>query len=247
MAKKGLVKRTEGWVYVVQWNDRKQEVKIGFSTNLKHRLPEFLAYSTDSLLVLKTFRADFDKETELHDQFDYCRINGEWFRLNLVLSEFLKWKCPCDTKEARQDFGTLHKERILWRPLNPGASTRLEAAHKNTCLPRFVKNARMYTLWAVQDLNDNNYLCTPGAIISHPANNPTGDDWHPKVLYDEKTIYNRLSLLAQEGMVQRGNDKLYTITKMGETELIKTEERSMVFYGPRKSAKPLYPRMDFDK
>lgn len=247
MVKKGLVKHTEGWVYVVQWSERKQELKIGFSINLKQRLPEFLTYSTDSLVVLKAFKADFEQEAELHARFSYCRINGEWFSVNNALKEFLKWECPCDTKEARQDFGTLQKERILWRPLNPGSSTRLEAAHKNTNLPRFVKNARVYTLWAIQDLNDKKFFCTPSAIISHAANNPVGDDWRRKVLYDEKTIYNRLSLLSKEGLVRRGEGKLYELTEQGVAELIKIEEDSTVFYGPRKSARPLYPRMDFDK
>lgn len=247
MPRPSLMKRTEGWVYIVQWNDRKREVKIGFSTNLKQRLPEFLTYSTDRLIVLKAFRANFDKEAELHAQFDNCRINGEWFKVDLVLSDFVRWKCPCDTKEARQEFGALHKDRIIWRPVNPDSATRLEIAYQNTRLPRFVKNARMYTLWAIQDLNDHGYLCTPAAVIAHPANNPVEKDRFRKLLYDDKTIYNRLSLLAQEGLVQRGDDKLYTLTKAGEAELLKTEERSHVFYGPRKSVKPLYPRMDFDR
>ena len=246
MAKQSLQKHTEGWVYVVQWQERRKEVKIGFSASLKQRLNDFLTYSSDTLVVLKAFRADKPQEAELHEKFERQRINGEWFMIDDALKQFFKFYCPCDTKEARQEFGSFQKERIIWRPLGLQAATRLQNAHQNTCLPRYVKNARSYVLWTVRELNEHNFCCSPNAIISHSVNNEVGDDWKRKVLYDEKTIYNRISSLSQEGLIAKGDDKLYTLTEAGHEELDRLELQ-MLERRERLSARPLYPRMPFDR
>jgi hypothetical protein len=243
MVRKPAQKRSDGWVYVVQWKGRYWEAKIGFSTSLKQRLNDFLTYSSDILVVLKAFRADREKELELHVRFEGKRINGEWFKLDEGLKDFFKTRCPCDTRDARQEFGSFQKERIIWRPLILQASTRLENAHRNTNLPAFVNNARLYTLWTIQDLNDNDFLCTPNAIITHPTNNAVGDDWTVKVLYDEKTIYNRISSLAKDGLIVKGEDKLYALTDKGLAELEEAELKMMEHKEKRKSARSVCPRM----
>jgi hypothetical protein len=246
MSKQSLQKRTEGWVYVVQWQERSREVKIGFSSDIRKRLVDFLTYSSDTLVVLKVFRGDRAHEAELHDKFERQRINGEWFIVDDPLKQFFKVYCPCDTKDARQEFGSLQKERIIWRPLSMGAATRLQNAHQSTRLPRYIKNARSYVLWAVRELNDHDFFCTPSAIISHSVNNAVGDDWKVKVLYDEKTIYNRISSLAQEGLIAKGDDKLYALTPAGHQEL-DALELQMLERMDRASSRPLYPRMPFDR
>lgn len=246
MVKKGLQKRTDGWVYVVQWQERNREIKIGFSTDLKKRLADFLTYSSDTLVVLKAFRGNIEQEAELHSKFERQRINGEWFAIDDPLKEFFKVYCPCDTKEARQEFGSFQKERIIWRTLGLEASTRLQNAHQSTNLPRYVKNARSYVLWAVRELNDHDFFCTSSAIISHPINNVVGDDWRVKVLYDEKTIYNRISSLSKEGLIAKGDDKLYAITPAGIEEL-DALELQMIERRERQSVRPIYPRMPFDR
>ena len=246
MVRKSPQKRSDGWVYVIQWKERSHEVKIGFSLNLKQRFTDFLTYSSDTLVILKAFHASPEDEADLHARFESKRINGEWFKLDMGLKDFFKVHCRCDTKEARQSFGSFQKDRIIWRPLALEASTRLENAHR-TGLPRYVKNARLYVLWAVRDLDDNDFFCTPGAIIAHPLNNAVGDDWLPKVLYDEKTIYNRISLLASEGLIKKGGNKLYTLTAKGERELFDAEDKMLERMENRKSASPIYPLMPFDK
>jgi hypothetical protein len=246
MTKQSLQKRTEGWVYAVHWQDRKKEVKIGFSTDLRKRLSDFLTYSSDVLVVLKAFRANKSQEGELHEKFERQRINGEWFMIDDALKQFFKFYCPCDTKEARQEFGSFQKERIIWRPLGLQAATRLQNAHQNTRLPYYVKNARSYVLWTVRELNEHDFCCTPNAIISHSVNNEVGDDWKRKVLYDEKTIYNRISSLSQEGLIVKGEDKLYTLTEAGHAELDKLELQ-MLERRERLSARPLYPCMPLDR
>jgi len=246
MVKQGLQKRTEGWVYVVQWQGRNREVKIGFSSDLQRRFTDFLTYSSDTLVVLKAFRANKAQEADLHVKFERQRINGEWFTVDEPLKQFFRFSCPCDTKEARQSFGSLQKERIVWRTLGLEASTRLQNAHQSTRLPRYVKNARSYVLWAIRELNDHDFCCTPSAIISHSVNNAIGDDWRVKVLYDEKTIYNRISSLAKEGLIAKDDDKLYALTPAGHQELDALEIQ-MIERAERHSARPLYPRMPFDR
>jgi hypothetical protein len=247
MARKSAQKRTDGWVYVVQWKERSKEVKIGFSSDLKQRLNDFLTYSSDVLVVLKVFKGDKDKEAELHNHFASKRINGEWFRLDDAVRNYFKMVCQCDTKDARQEFGAFQRDRIIWRPLALEMTTRLQNAHQNTSLPRYIKNARTFTLWAIRDLIDNDFLCTPNAIITHPVNNAVGDDWTVKVLYDEKTIYNRISSLAKEGFIVKGEDKLYSLTEKGGNELDDLEMQELVRSDYRQSARPIYPRMSFDK
>jgi DNA-binding PadR family transcriptional regulator len=74
-----------------------------------------------------------------------------------------------------------------------------------------------------------------------------GDDWLPTVLYDEKTIYNRISLLASEGLIKKGDNKLYTLTAKGEEELFAAEDKMLERMENRKSVSPIYPKMPFDR
>lgn len=245
MTRKGRESKANGWIYAVQWKDRAKELKIGFASSLKDRLVSFLTYSSDTLVVLKAFHGTQEDERDLHKQFERQRINGEWFTMDEQLKNFFKMSCPCDTKEARQEFGTFQRERIIWRNLGLEAASRLENAHQSANLPRYIKTASSYVLWAVRELNDHDFLCTPNAIITNPVNNVEGG-WQSRVIYDESTIYNRISLLAGQGLIAKGDDKLYTLTAAGVKELEKLELQH-IHLRDRQSVRPLYPRMAFDR
>lgn len=230
MGTKGLVKRYEGWVYVVQWENDEETVKIGFSSDLKGRLADFLTYSPYRLIVVKAFRADQADEKLLHEKFEAVRGNGEWFALSQSLTFFLKEQCCCNTKEAKKEFGNAYKERILWRPLLPAAQERLNAAHKARKLPGFINNARRYILWAIRSIHQGNYICDASGIINHPSNS---------CLYEAKTIYNTLAFLLQEGLVVKDEEKLYALTERGNRGLDLLEEQWLERRFLRKSVRSL--------
>jgi hypothetical protein len=230
MGAKGLVKRYEGWVYVVQWENDEETVKIGFSTDLKGRLGDFLTYSPHRLIVVKAFRAEPEEERLLHEKFQAVRGYGEWFALSQSLAFFLKEQCRCNTKEAKKDFGSAHKERILWKPMLPAAQDRLDAAHKSKKLPGFINNARRYILWAIRSIHQGNYVCDASGIINHPANS---------CLYEAKTIYNTLAFLLQEGLITKDEEKLYSLTDRGSRGLDLLEEQWLERRYLRKSVRSL--------
>lgn len=232
MATRGLVRRYEGWIYVVQWENDEETVKIGFSCDLKSRLADFLTYSPHSLKVLKVFRGDQSEEKLLHEKFHAARCSGEWFALSPSLLFFLKEQSRCDTKDARQEFQGAYKDRILWKPMMPAAQERLDAAHKSRKIPGYVNNARRYILWAIKYLHERSYVCDAAGIINHPSNNS---------LYTPKTIYNTLAFLIEEKLVSKDGDKLYALTDRGTKGLALLEEKWLERRYLRKSVRSLLP------
>jgi hypothetical protein len=230
VATKGLVRRYEGWIYVVQWENDEETVKIGFSCDLKSRLGDFLTYSAHNLVVLKAFRGDQEEEKLLHEKFQATRGNGEWFTLSSSLAFFLKEQCRCNTKEAKQEFQGAHKNRILWKPMVPIAQERLEAAHKSRKIPGYINNARRYILWAIKYLEERNYVCDAAGIINHPSNSS---------LYTSKTIYNTLAFLIEEQLIAKDSDKLYSLTDKGVRGLALLEEKWLERRYLRKSVRSL--------
>lgn len=232
MTTKGLTKKYEGWIYVVQWDNDEETVKIGFSTDLKGRFGDFLTYSAHNLVVLKAFRGNQDEERLLHEKFQAARGNGEWFVLSPSLSFFLKEQCRCDTKDAKKEFNNAHKDRVLWRPMTPAAQERLEVAHKSRKLPGFVNNARRYILWAIKNLDERGYVCNASAIINHPVN---------ACLYEAKTIYNTLAFLQEEALIAKDEAKVYTLTDRGNKGIDLLQEQWLERRYLRKSVRSLIP------
>lgn len=224
---KPLKRRNEGWVYVVQWAAMPWHVKIGFSKSLKDRFASFLTASPDTLVVVKAFEADQEEEGLLHGRFQACRDVGEWFRLSPSLKAFLEGEAPCQTLEAKVKFGRGYEDRIKWLPMRPRLRETLQELHQEKRLPRFVKNARIYILWALNDLEVRDYYATSNAIIHHEAH---------RNAYQAKTIYNQLITLEEEGLINKGPGKVFTLLAKGYEELSKAEDE---YAQQRKSARSL--------
>ena len=220
-------RKTEGWVYFVQWASMPYHVKIGFSASPGERFASFLTSSPDTLIVVKAFEANRDDEQDLHERFDNSRHAGEWFHLSMAIKKYLENEAPCQTLEAKIKFGNRNESRIQWTPMRPGLAQSLEKLHQEKRLPRYVKNARTFVLWAIGDIEACDYFATSNAIIHHEANRDA---------YQAKTIYNQLIALEEEEVIAKKPGKTFALLPKGESELIAAEKENAQ---KRKSARSL--------
>ena len=225
--KKVAKKQSEGWVYVVQWENDPYAVKIGFTTDLKARFSTFLTACRHRLVVLKAFKADMEEEQLLHERFDGCRDSGEWFMLTPGLQRFIQQEMLCHTKEAQTANGAWMKDRVKWYPMAATKRELLEAAQETYKIPAFIANARTYVIWALNDIDSGGFFATSNGIINHPSN---------KGLYEAKTIYNCLTTIVEEGLAIKNAAKCYRLTELGEKVLLDAEEEYENSRPKRKSA-----------
>jgi hypothetical protein len=216
-----------GWIYIVQWENDPHSVKIGFSTDLPSRMASFLTACRHGLLILKVFRGPQEEEQRLHERFDGCRGDGEWFDFTPGLQRFMRQEMPCHTKEARTLFGGKMSARVKWQPLTGTKRELLEVAQKACRVPKFVNNARDYVLWTIEDIDGQGFFCTSNGIIHHPSN---------QGLYEVKTIYNSLASVVADGLATKNSAKCYRLTDEGMAMLLKAEEDYEDQLPPRKSA-----------
>lgn len=73
--------------YFVEMNRR---VKIGRTTNMRHRLYNFASGSPDQPVLLGAVWGGLEEERSLHRQFADLRVNNEWFEHKGALREFLR-------------------------------------------------------------------------------------------------------------------------------------------------------------
>ena len=65
------------------------DIKIGYSSNVKRRLKQLNTGSSINLYVLCTFKGGRELESEIHSMFKKIRYNGEWFKADKELLEYL--------------------------------------------------------------------------------------------------------------------------------------------------------------
>ena len=65
------------------------QIKIGYSGNVKRRLKQLNTGSADKLYILCTFIGGRELEQEIHIKFGYNRINGEWFKVDQDMLDYL--------------------------------------------------------------------------------------------------------------------------------------------------------------
>lgn len=225
--KKVAKRQNQGWVYVVQWENDPYAVKIGFTTDLQARFSTFLTACRHRLVVLKAFKAEMEEEKKLHERFDGCRDNREWFHLTPGLQRFIQQEMPCHTKEAQTSIGAWMKGAVKWFPMAATKKELLEAAQATHKLPAFISNARTYVLWAISDIDCEGFFCTSNGIINHPSNHG---------LYEAKTIYNCLTSLVDEKLAIKSTGKCYRLTEEGEQLLLSMEDHYESQRPKRKSA-----------
>jgi hypothetical protein len=80
---------TDGIVYFLHAPSVKR-LKIGFTTDLKHRLREHTLASPVPLVLVRQVRASFRVEHILHALFDCYRTHGEWYVAHKDLLKFVR-------------------------------------------------------------------------------------------------------------------------------------------------------------
>jgi predicted transcriptional regulator len=106
----------KSYVYFVQWENDRQHVKIGYSTNLSKRFSQFLTASPSRLLVVALLEVK-GQETELafHDKFEDYRVCGEWF---VYRGELKRWitNLPMGALQDFEDALSSMPPRIILSP-----------------------------------------------------------------------------------------------------------------------------------
>jgi hypothetical protein len=89
---------------------------------------------------------------------------------------------------------------------------KLSLRSQEGTLPKWVKTADAYVLWAINGINEST-VCTSRRIIKHPAN---------AGLYVQSTVYNTLAKLRESGLVTEQwieSLKVYVVTRQGQCAL----------------------------
>jgi len=98
------------WLYAIQMGEA-GPIKLGVTLNPAERIATLQQGNPETLHGLAAWRAMPVEEKELHEEFAYARVRGEWFRpvpelVDLVLRlgcEFDDWT-PL-TREEKEAFG----------------------------------------------------------------------------------------------------------------------------------------------
>jgi hypothetical protein len=104
MAEQQIATR-ESVVYFVT-SHKSRRVKIGWTTNLKHRLSSLQTGNPTPIKLLHTMLGGAELEVQLHQRFADDRTQGEWFRLSDQIREFVfqnggPWLAPSGSFSAR--------------------------------------------------------------------------------------------------------------------------------------------------
>lgn len=76
-----------GDVYFVQ--SAAGAIKIGFSTDLKHRLRDLQVASGERLTLIGKVSGTYSHESSLHRHFRHLHLHGEWFSPGKDLLDFI--------------------------------------------------------------------------------------------------------------------------------------------------------------
>lgn len=146
---------------------------------------------------------------------DFSFSRPHWFRFSIGIKAFLCMEC---TNEA-EALNAAWEEAITIVPciydpliLRLTPAEKLSLRSQEGVLPRWVKTADAYVLWAINDINES-AVCTSRRIIKHPTN---------AGLYVQSTVYNTLSNLREAGLVtERWIESLrvYVVTRQGQCAL----------------------------
>jgi ribosome-binding protein aMBF1 (putative translation factor) len=100
-------------IYFIE-NIETKHIKIGFTTNVKHRLGQLQTSSPHELRVLSVCEGDDKYEKELHSRFNESRLKGEWFNPDKELLDHIKSLEPYQSISKKYDGITrLRKDKHL--------------------------------------------------------------------------------------------------------------------------------------
>jgi hypothetical protein len=95
-----------GYIYLLECvSDDSTSYKIGFTKNkdISKRVSSLQTGNKDKIKCVDVFKTNHDRkiETSLHNQFKYCKLEGEWFDLNI--RDIANFKSTCDRLEKNFD------------------------------------------------------------------------------------------------------------------------------------------------
>jgi len=83
-----------GFIYLLECADNDHtEYKIGFTKKSKSRTSQLQTGNSDKIKELCRFETKYNRKLEIaiHNQYNYCRKNGEWFDLPIKeVANFIK-------------------------------------------------------------------------------------------------------------------------------------------------------------
>jgi hypothetical protein len=164
----------------------------------------------EPLVVIKVFETIGRKQAELEQRFQAFHRHGRWYAPMPALRRFVEEEAVCETMWAKKEFGLEGNGRLLWRPATATKQERLEKAMFETGLPGFVKNARTFVLWAIDDVAASGVRCFSKLVVGHPSNSG---------VYQRKTIYNCTKMLIDEGLVAKMRSGELLLTDAGQVEI----------------------------
>jgi cyclopropane fatty-acyl-phospholipid synthase-like methyltransferase len=97
-----------GFVYLLECvSDYDTSYKIGFTKNknISKRISSLQTGNKDKIKCINMFETDHGRklETYLHNHYNYCKLNGEWFNLNI--SDVSNFDKTC--QNAEKNFNAL--------------------------------------------------------------------------------------------------------------------------------------------
>lgn len=174
--------------------------------------------------------------SERFGQFRFPR--SQWFHFVSALKHFFLNEQPDLRLLLKQTMGgTMEEPLIDWPPIVMTPAERRAHNSKQGHLPRFVRSADDFVLWAVEESNGREAYCFAKQIVEHPAN---------KRLYSKSTIYNALNKAKVEGLVQEEKMlgvKVLSLTSKG-CDLLSSIEALFLAEHKNKSVSSLCPRLN---
>ncbi len=77
-------------IYFVQYENDSGPIKIGLTKNIQKRLAEIQSTCPAPVKLLKVIEGEWEKELRIHYHFSHLRLQGEWFKSEKELLDFIE-------------------------------------------------------------------------------------------------------------------------------------------------------------
>lgn len=197
---------TNGCLYALSWEGDLDAVMLGYSRKLEPTLEELAAANHRRLMVRKVMPAPNgpDDLDDWHQQYDFLRIVGSWYRLGQPLMDALMAQSDAWSYKAEQK---LTGPRIVFCII---ANPHEVSPYRTRVMANGIKQCRHYILWMAHEYQQAGQKLTPSELISHPSNDGR---------FKEKTIRNSLTELRKREFLCSDRHRGEVLTLFGRKEL----------------------------
>jgi hypothetical protein len=199
---------TTQWCLISHWEFSDWLWRIDFTLHPDALFDQLLFSYHERLMVIKAFETMGNRQQQIEERFAECHKGGPWYAPRPELRRFVEDEAMCETLTAKHLFG-MREGRLNWRPARLDMRSKMERAQGEGELPKFVRNAERFVMWAVDDVTGDGEACLPRGIIQHPANS----------LYQPKTIYNTIRILVEQEKVAKASSGRLLLTDKGQEEI----------------------------